>query len=644
MDRRITRRDFIDGVAVGGAALTLGGFLAGCELGGSDAERAAVAGVAPEAETGMRGLTDAAREIPHQLRDGTFWDGAGEPTATGQSYDLIVVGAGISGLSAARFWQQDQGTKSRVLIIDPLEQPGGHAARNEFTPEGSGMRTLVGYGGSQSIDTPSAYARPAADLLKDVGIEVKRFERYFDSDFNHRYSLEPGTFFNKEVYGTDELVVGHEPDIYRSAPLDPKAREDLIGLHRNPPRPFPGLSDSEVKDELTKLTYKEYLQKHADLHPQALEHLQRLTDDEWGYGIDAVGAIDAWADGYPGFDGLGLDDANPYYTNAPTESKVWDYDDDYIYHFPEGNAGVTRSIIRRLIPAAMSGSGMETIPTTELDYSQLDQSSNSVRIRLRSPVVRVRNQGKGVEVSYVQDGQLKSVRAGQAILDCWNAMIPYICDEAVGAQKEALEFSTKLSLMYANVQLRNWESFAKLGISKAYCPNMYWGGVELDYPVSMGSYEFPGSPSEPIVLHLYKAMTKPGLNPRDQAKAGRAELMTTTLEEIERTTRDQLARILSPGGLDVARDVQAITVNRWAHGYAYEYGRPWDEFWPEGPLPSHVARKQIGRIAIANSDSAPRAYVDSAIDMAWRAVRELLGKDPGEVAIGVDGSLPKRTS
>ena len=134
------------------------------------------------------------------------------------------------------------------------------------------------------------------------------------------------------------------------------------------------------------------------------------------------------------------------------------------------------------------------------------------------------------------------------------------------------------------------------------------------------------------------------MNPREQAKIGRAELMGTSLEEIERSTRDQLARILGPGGLDVARDVQAITVNRWAHGYAYEYGRPWDEFWPEGPLPSHIARKQIGRIAIANSDSAPRAYVDSAIDMAWRAVRELLGEDPGEVAIGVDGSLPKRNA
>ena len=261
---------------------------------------------------------------------------------------------------------------------------------------------------------------------------------------------------------------------------------------------------------------------------------------------------------------------------------------------------------------------------------------------MRSPAVRVRNDGDEVEVVYADGDQLRTVRGSNAVLACWNTMIPYICDELPASQRKALSFATKLSLVYANVQIRNWEAFERLGVHFVFCPNMYWSSVETDYPVSMGDYEFPDSPSEPMVLHLVRAMTKPGLSPREQGRAGRAELMATPFSEIEERTRDQLNRILGPGGFDAARDIEAITVNRWAHGYAYEYTRPWDEFWPDGPLPSHEARQPVGRIAIANSDSAPRAYADSAMDMAWRAVCELLGRDPGPVADGVDGVDPAR--
>ena len=137
-------------------------------------------------------------------------------------------------------------------------------------------------------------------------------------------------------------------------------------------------------------------------------------------------------------------------------------------------------------------------------------------------------------------------------------------------------------------------------------------------------------------------MTKPGLLAARAGQGGPRRADGDAFEEIERATRDQLARVLAGGGFDPARDIEAITVNRWAHGYAYEYGRPWDKFWPDGPLPSHTRDSRFGRIAIANSDSAPRAYADSAIDMAYRAVCELLGRDPGPVADGVDGVDPAR--
>jgi len=644
MDRAITRRDFLDGAARVSGALALGGSLslAGCDFGIGGEDEPSAAAYPPDL-TGMRGLTDEAMRIPHELRDGTFWEHAGSPRDTGERYDLVVVGAGISGLAAARFFQREHGNGARILVLDPLQDFGGHAARNEFQTHGSTARTLVGYGGSQTLDTPSAFHAPARELLADVDIELERFPKYFDDGFNKRHGLRHGVFFDREHYGRDYLALGDGPrEILEHAPLHPSARADLLVLYEHPPDFLPGLSDTEKKERLTELTYEQYLRRYAKPHEQALTYLQRISNDFWGYGIDAVGAIDAWADGYPGFRGLGLDYSRPYRTNAPTEHQVWYSSDPYVHHFPEGNAGVARSIVRKLIPDAVPGSGMETIPVAHVDYGRLDREGNDIRIRLASPVVRVRHDGdpdraREVEVAYVQDGELRSVHGANVVLACWNAMIPYICGGLPPAQREALAYATKLALVYTNVQIRNWTSFAKLGLSSARFPSMYWLSVTLDFPVSMGEYRFPDDPDEPILLHLPRAACKPGLSPREQGKAGRAELLGTSFEDMEREIRDQTGRLLGPGGFDPAADIEAITVNRWAHGYAYEYGRPWDRFWPDGPLPSHAARRPFGRIAIANSDSAPRAYADSAVDMAYRAVRDLEGKPSRDVSRGVDG-------
>ncbi|MGH2988514.1 MAG: NAD(P)-binding protein [Solirubrobacterales bacterium] len=639
MDRAITRRDFLDGAARAAGGLTLGSLaLSGCDfgIGGEDEPSATY----PPDLTGMRGQTDGAMRIPHELRDGTFWESAGTPRDTGERYDLVVVGAGISGLAAARFFQREHGGSARILLLDTLSDFGGHAARNEFE---TSARTLIGYGGSQTLDTPSAFHAPARELLDDVGIELKRFPRYFDDGFNKRHGLRHGVFFDREHYGSDHLSLGDGPrEILEEAPLRPAAKADLLRLSEDPPDYLAGLADRKKKERLTELTYLQYLRRYAKPDEQALTYLQRISNDYWGYGIDAVGAIDAWADGYPGFRGLGLDYSRPYRTNAPTEHQVWYSSDPYVHHFPEGNAGVALSIVRRLIPDAVPGKGMESIPTARTDYGRLDADGNRVRIRLSSPVVRVRHDGRPgrareVEVAFVRGGELQSVRGERVVLACWNAMIPYICEELPRDQREALAYATKLALVYTNVQIRNWTSFANLGLSGARFPSMYWLSVTLDFPVSMGEYRFPDDPEEPILLHLPRAPCEPGLSPREQGKAGRAELLSTSFEDMEREVRDQTARLLEPGGFDPARDIEAITVNRWAHGYAYEYARPWDRFWPDGPLPSHTARRRFGRIAIANSDSAPRAYADTAIDMAYRAVRDLEGKRSPEVSRGVDG-------
>jgi spermidine dehydrogenase len=304
----------------------------------------------------------------------------------------------------------------------------------------------------------------------------------------------------------------------------------------------------------------------------------------------------------------------------------------YFFHFPDGNASIARLLVRNLIPAAIPGNSANDVVLAKADYSKLDQAPSPVRIRLNSTVVKVRHLGeaqtaKEVEVSYFTENKLKTVRAANCILACWHVVIPYIAAELPKAQKDALASAQKVPLLYTNVLIRNWSAFQKLGTQSIYAPGMYHTNVNLDLPVSIGGYECTKKPDEPIVVHMMKAACKPGRPARDQHRIGRIQLYTTTFETYERNIREQLARMLGAGGFDPARDILEITVNRWPHGYAYEYNSLFDEFWLEGgETPCSVARKPFGRIAIANADADAYAYTDCAIDQAYRAVGELARK------------------
>jgi spermidine dehydrogenase len=302
-------------------------------------------------------------------------------------------------------------------------------------------------------------------------------------------------------------------------------------------------------------------------------------------------------------------------------------EEPYIFHFPDGNASIARLLVRALIPGAVPGSTMEDVVTARADYSRLDREGSAVRIRLNSTVVNVKHTSaeaaREVEVAYIRGKKLQAVRAKQCVLACYNGMIPYLCPELPDKQKEALAYLVKAPLVYTHVAIKNWTSFEKLGVRQIESPGSYHVYTALDFPVSMGDYRFPGKPEEPMVLFMLRTPCKPGLPMRDQNRAGRAELMRTPFSTFERNVRDQLGRMLGSAGFDPARDIDGLTVNRWAHGYAYSYNPLFDPDWAEEEKPWVVGRKPFGQIAIANSDAGASAYTDVAIDQAYRAVAEL---------------------
>jgi spermidine dehydrogenase len=248
---------------------------------------------------------------------------------------------------------------------------------------------------------------------------------------------------------------------------------------------------------------------------------------------------------------------------------------------------------------------------------------------LDSTVVHARNVGetatdaKEVEVSYAREGKVYSVRGKGAVMACWNTVIPFVCPELPHAQSEALLYGTKIPLVYTSVAIKNWKAFEKLGVYHVSCPGMYHTHVSLDNAVTIGDYKAPLSPGEPILVRMTKTPCAPGLPEREQHKVGRAELLVTPFSTFERKIRDQLGRVLGAGGFDPARDIDAITVNRWPHGYAYEYNPLFDPEWAPGQAPCEIGRAPFGRITIANADAAAAAYTDQAMDQAYRAVREL---------------------
>jgi spermidine dehydrogenase len=619
MDRSITRRDFLNGVGVSVGASVLSSPVA-------RAMGLLEAGPYPPALTGLRGSHDGSWEVAHSLRDGKSWE---EGADTGESYDLVVVGGGISGLAAAYFYRKAAGNEARILVLDNHDDFGGHAKRNEFTHQG---RTFIGYGGTQSIDTPASYSPESSSLLKELGVETDRFYQAFDQKLYSSLGLSSGTFFDRETFGEDRLVVrkrGASWEEFASAsPLTPEARKDLVRLYDEVVDYLPGLDEEKKKKKLAKTSYLAFLRDFAKVHPQILTMFNARTHGLYAMGIDGVPALDLWGLGYPGFQGMGLSKGDHAGLSATAKPKP---EEPYIFHFPDGNASIARLLVRSLVPGSASGSTMEDIVTARMDYGVFDDPESRVRVRLSSTGVRVKHRGdpssaSEVEVIYVRDGRAEKVRGSHVVMGCWNAVVPYLCPEIPKEQRDALAYGPKVPLVYTNVFIRNWNAFQKLGVQNVYCPSGYHSGVTLDFPVSLGTYQNPRSSEEPMVLHLTRTPCSPGGSSRDQHAAGRYDLLSTTFETFEREIRSQLARVLGAGGFDPAEDVLGITVNRWPHGYAYEYNSLWDPDFPPGQAPFEIARKPFGRIHIANSDAAAFAYTNAAIDEAHRAVSELTVK------------------
>ena len=648
----ITRRDFINGVSYGLAASVAPiDFLKAKNI---DPFKY------PPALMGIRGNHPGSFDHAHRLAlaGGNFLE---EVIDLGESNDLIVVGGGISGLSAAYFYQERTASNQNILILDNHDDFGGHAKRNEFQVDG---REMLTYGGSQSIESPSYYEEVSKKLMVDLGIDFQKFYTAYDFDYFKNRGLTSSFFFNKETYGENKIVrnvpnyrydINHKNNtkpenikkVVKEMPISDKSKDEFARLFLDKTDFFPEMALEEKFYHLENMSYEEYLRKYHKVGDEVVGLFHTMLWSLWGVGTESIPAFGAFSDGLPGFSGLGFTEEegttepeNEMYDISTYDETIEGFmsknevsDEPYIFHFPDGNATIARLLVRKMIPNAISGSTMEDIVTAKADYSQLDLPDQNTKIRLDSTVISAKNVNGGVEVIYVNQGKLYKVSGKKCILACYNGIIPELCHELPKKQKEALKYNVKVPLVWIQVAMKNWHMFANKGISRAISPNSFFNNMYIDFPVSIGDYQYPQTFDEPVVFLMNHVPTRPyeGLTNREQHRKGRYDILKLSFQDYEDKIIDHLSAMF--GSDFKEEDLAGITVNRWAHGYSYEYNSLFDNAFFDGRMPDsmnneqypHVmGRKPIGNISIANSDSGGSAYVDAAIVQADRAVNELL--------------------
>ena len=637
MTKQIKRRDFVSGVAIGAGGL----LLAGCtdDRPVSFANEVPRGGLAPSSGsyypptlTGMRGSHDGSYEVAHALS----W--RGEKPADYQlleeHYDLVVVGAGMSGLAAAHFYREKMGPEARILLLDNHDDFGGHAKRNEFHRDG---RMMVSLGGAQNIESVTGYSDAAAKLMEDIGLN-EDFLNFMDAstsedlalvgnfDANNGVAL-PGSQahfiyagnWNAVMYGGE----GYE-QVLESLPLPDSERQKLIAFWGGKRDFLEGLSLSEKWDYLNSVSYNQFLIDKVGLLPTTVPilnaiilHLSGMT----GWNLTVGEALLGGASGIKSLGWLGRATAAAGGAFLDRLLKI--------RMFPDGNASVARLLVQKLIPTvAPEVIGPANIVGARFNYDALDEVENTTRLRLNSTAVGIReNQAGTVEVDYVEHGSAKRVMADHCILACYNGLIPHLCPEMPESQKAGLAYGVKTPFVYANVQVRNGKAFSKSGATLFQCPYDPFQWVSCAPTVAVGGFEPPRGPEDPMVIfmmHSPMPMAKPDpkLSARDQLRMARTEIYQTQFSDYEQQIREQLQSMLGQFGFQHQSDIEAITVNRIPHGYAYPYVKLDDPEWEPGQAPHEVGRAQFGRISVANSDSEAVALMNAAFDAAYRAVEE----------------------
>ncbi len=626
MQKPINRREFIQGTAIMASAALQPCMLAAATVTNvgpnplpDESGRAAFE--YPPTKTGMRGSHPGSYEIAHALaRDGAKFP---EPSATYEHYDLIVVGAGISGLAAAHYYQKRFGPNSKILLLENHDDFGGHAKRNEFHQSGDMVLSL---GGTHNLEWWK-FSETVNAFMAEHGVDYEAMRKQMDFAYGRDAANGQAMWFDEATYGVNRLVTHFNLSAKLTSekideiPISDAGRESLKRFYDSEPR-LEEWTEAKAEDILSSISYPDFLRQYGGLTEDAVQLFDKEEHGSWGLEMRALSAAEAIWEGYPG---------------AHLFGEGWS-EDSFGYPvamWPDGNASLARLMVAKLIPHSAPDVTADNVAIARFDYSALDRKNANVRLRLNSTVIGVDNTDRGVSVTYAssEDG-LKQVSARHSVLACYHSIIPHLCPAMPDTQKAALKYQVKFPMILTNVLLRNSEALDKLGVDGIACPGRLHARLFLFKGLHTGGYQRPDNANEAVSLVFWGSISPPedAIDLRSQLRGSRQKLLELSFEDFEREVRTVLDGLLGPAGFDVSEDILAITVNRWPHGYSYEYMQLWDPEWQPGEAPHEIARQRFGSIAIANADAGASAYTHVAIDQAYRAIADLPDETDGSLA------------
>ncbi len=451
----ITRRDFINGTL-----MVAGSSMLPFDASSQAAMVALDPSYYPPARIGLRGSHPGSNEHAHSRA----WAGRsdwGPTTNLSETYDLVVVGGGLSGLSAAYFYQQEHGKDKKVLILDNHDDFGGHAKRNEHT---IGGHLLLGEGGSESFESPRNFGEIVSKLVRDLGVDMDLFKTSYDADFYKRHNLGAVTFFNKKYFGQDKVVkhpfcdypgfvegllrptLSYEEAVLQT-PLSENGQQQLLRVLKGGQHVLK-LPKEELREYVRTHSYFDYLKNTLGVDdPGVLRMARHTAIDYSGSGTDVMNISGALGSGCLGSDPYvawkDAMDEGDYQEYVNKDGDTYNLKYPFIEHFPDGNATIARSLVKKMIPNIGPGENAEEIVLSKFNYAELDKSSNSVRVRLNSTVVNVQhggdpNSSSDVFVNYINDNKSYQVKGKGVVMACYNMMIPHIVPDLPNKQYAAL--------------------------------------------------------------------------------------------------------------------------------------------------------------------------------------------------------------